>query len=528
MPSVDELFDQMEEQGVEVYAQEQYCVIDADTRTITVQPEYQLLGVENDKKVERLYFQCPKIVGDNIDLSTGFQLFICFENAGNEADAYHIDDMQVEADNITFSWLLGEAVTRYQGNVQFAFCAIKPGEEGEPDLNRWNTTINNECICLIGLKSTEIVEEQNADAIAQLWDAISQISTGGSGGTNDYDNLQNKPKINNVELTGNKTADELNLQHKGNYLTQETDPTVPQWAKSPTKPSYTATEVGADASGTAVAKVSEHNTAADAHSDIRLLVQGLTDRLNTLADSDDDTLDQMSEIVAYIKSNKTLIDAITTNKVSVADIVDNLTTNVSNKPLSAAQGVALKALIDGIVIPETLPNPQKLKFTGAVTAEYDGSTEQTVNIPDSTGGGSYTLSIMSDTQLGGGKAVSKTDEDVPVAVDPETGQLYVPPYPESGETTVQQMQNTDTTVTLQPNILYIFPEMTTLDVTIPQTDQEIHFFFDSGATATTFSLQAQGGGKIYTDAYSIDANMRYEVSVLHNVAYIKGVSMSET
>ena len=39
---------------------------------------------------------------------------------------------------------------------------------------------------------------------------------------------------------------------------------------------------------------------------------------------------------------------------------------------------------------------------------------------------------MSDTQLGGGKAVSKTDEDVPVAVDPLTGQLFVPTYPESG------------------------------------------------------------------------------------------------
>lgn len=98
----------------------------------------------------------------------------------------------------------------------------------------------------------------------------------------------------------------------------------------------------------------------------------------------------------------------------------------------------------------------------------------------------------------------------------------------SNDITVQQMENTDTAVTLQPNILYLFPEMATLDVTILQTDQEIHFFFDSGATATTFSLQAQGGGQIYTDAYSIDANMRYEVSVLHNVAYIKGVSMSET
>ena len=63
------------------------------------------------------------------------------------------------------------------------------------------------------------------------------------------------------------------------------------------------------------------------------------------------------------------------------------------------------------------------------------------------------------------------------------------------EITVQQMQNTDTTVTLQTNILYIFPEMATLDVTIPQTEQEIHFFFDSGATATVFSLQAQSGAQ---------------------------------
>ena len=97
---------------------------------------------------------------------------------------------------------------------------------------------------------------------------------------------------------------------------------------------------------TAESKVAAHNAGTDTHSDIRLLIQSLTDRLNALADSDDTTLDQLSEIVAYTKSNKSLIDAITTGKVSVADIVDNLTTNVSNKPLSAAQGVALKTMLD--------------------------------------------------------------------------------------------------------------------------------------------------------------------------------------
>lgn len=135
---------------------------------------------------------------------------------------------------------------------------------------------------------------------------------------------------------------------KNPITVEETDPTVPAWAKAAQKPSYTASEVGADPSGTAASRVSAHNTGTDTHSDIRLLISGLTDRLNALEDSDDTTLDQLSEVVAYIKSNRSLIDAITTSKVSVADIIDNLTTNVANKPLSAAQGVVIKTLIDAL------------------------------------------------------------------------------------------------------------------------------------------------------------------------------------
>jgi hypothetical protein len=77
-------------------------------------------------------------------------------------------------------------------------------------------------------------------------------------------------------------------------------------------------------------------------------LEDLSERLNAVADSDDKTLDQLSEIVAYIKSNKDLIDEVTTKKVNVLDIVDNLVTNAPDKPLSAAQGVVLKALIDGL------------------------------------------------------------------------------------------------------------------------------------------------------------------------------------
>lgn len=115
--------------------------------------------------------------------------------------------------------------------------------------------------------------------------------------------------------------------------------------------SYTDQQISAIPTPDVSGQIGEHNTNTKSHNDIRELIVGLTNRLNTLADSDDTTLDQFSEVVAYIKNNKSLIDGITTSKVNVADIINNLTTNVSNKPLSAAQGVVLKALIDAITVP---------------------------------------------------------------------------------------------------------------------------------------------------------------------------------
>jgi hypothetical protein len=141
----------------------------------------------------------------------------------------------------------------------------------------------------------------------------------------------------------------------------------------------TYTDVGAEKSGTAASAVSTHNTKADAHNDIRLLISGLSSRLDALANSDDDTLDQMAEVVAYIKANRDLIEQITTGKVSVADIVNNLTTNVANKPLSAAQGVALKALIDAISVPTKLSQLSNdagyIKSTELNSAVDDALTE---------------------------------------------------------------------------------------------------------------------------------------------------------
>lgn len=278
--------------------------------------------------------------------------------------------------------------------------------------------------------------------------AINEVQETGGGGTADHAKLKNRDAADQHPMSAiTGLADALaGKQATGDYLTKELDPTVPDWAKQPQKPAYTAQEVGAlpatthipstaaDVNAEPAGTVSQHNVSDAAHSDIRLLIQGLSERLSSVADSDDTTLDQLSEIVAYIKSNKSLIDAITTSKVNVADIVDNLTTNVANKPLSAAQGVALKAIIDALTIPTALSDltedtthrvvtdaekavwNAKSNFTGS----YNDLTEKpTIPAP-------YTLPIASPTVLGGVQPVAKTsDMTQSVGVD-ETGALWAP------------------------------------------------------------------------------------------------------
>lgn len=82
-------------------------------------------------------------------------------------------------------------------------------------------------------------------SVVNIADLIAKGGMGGGGGTENYNALSNKPQINSEELSGNKTAEDLGLQPAGNYLTNESDPTVPAWAKEDEKPEYTASEVGA-------------------------------------------------------------------------------------------------------------------------------------------------------------------------------------------------------------------------------------------------------------------------------------------
>lgn len=226
--------------------------------------------------------------------------------------------------------------------------------------------------------SCKTTEAKSAKIVRNVGETLSDLERENSELKGELDGKINTPK-NSDGTISNGISGQI-LQTNGDGTTQWVDkpPTVPDWAKQPEKPSYTASEVGADATGTAESKVSDHNVSDTAHNDIRLLIEGLTTRLNALADSDDTTLDQMGEVVAYIKSNRSMISSITTDKVNVTSIVNDLTTNVANKPLSAAQGVALKALIDEMNVPAstTADNGKVLSVVDGAPSWTTTSSEQ--------------------------------------------------------------------------------------------------------------------------------------------------------
>ena len=85
-------------------------LINSNTRQFSIPGSDLVFGVVADSDAERKHFQCPRYVGDNLDLAACF-IRINYRNANGKEDFYLVDDMAIDGENITFSWLLSPKVT---------------------------------------------------------------------------------------------------------------------------------------------------------------------------------------------------------------------------------------------------------------------------------------------------------------------------------------------------------------------------------------------------------------------------------
>ena len=165
--TVEEAFAMMEDAEKTKEDNTVFCEIDAETRKITVPETYKILGVESDEDSERVYFRAPRIVGDKIDLAT-LGLRINYQNANSQKDSYPVDDLTVENEFITFSWLLSRKAVAYKGAVKFIVCAVRIGDNAEIS-NEWNTTLASaEVLEGLEVDLSGIPDEEGKDLLEAL------------------------------------------------------------------------------------------------------------------------------------------------------------------------------------------------------------------------------------------------------------------------------------------------------------------------------------------------------------------------
>lgn len=88
-----------------------------------------------------------------------------------------------------------------------------------------------------------------------------------------------------------------------------------------------------------------------------------------------------------VTTDKIASGAVTTEKVADGTVTTEKIADGAVTGQKIADGTVTGDKLAGGVIPEKLPNPHKLTFSGAVTGEYDGSAEVNIDIPNGGGGG---------------------------------------------------------------------------------------------------------------------------------------------
>jgi hypothetical protein len=374
----------------------EYLIIDPSTRKIAVPKSEQLFGVYGEGNFERKYFKCPKIVGDNVDLSDCY-IFVNYYTAKGLPGKYTVKDVNVDGENITFSWELKQHIFDANEDTSIYF-AVEAKSKDKVEVFRTRPATGN---AKETIDTDKEIEETHADVILDL---ISRVDT-----------LEKEP------ISEEQIEKSVKSYLEKNSI-EETDPTVPAWAKEEEKPTYTAEEVGALPDTTEIPK--------------------------NLSDLQDDA------------EHRTVTDTEKQSWDNKSDFDGNYE-SLTGKPTIQT-------------VPTKLPNPQTLTITyGGKNYTYDGLEA--------------------------------------IAITIETG----------GIERIEKLA-TDTTVTLEPNKLYVFPEMESLTYTIGEGTGEVHFIFRSGATAT----RVVHPSNVNIGSFSVDANKVYEVSILEGLLTSQNWSVS--
>ena len=147
----------------------EYLIIDPSTRKITIPKSEQLFGVYGEGNIERKYFKCPKIVGDNVDLSDCY-IFVNYYTAKGLPGKYTVKDVNVDGENITFSWELKQHIFDANEDTSIYF-AVEAKNKDKVQVFRTSPATGK---AKETIDTDKEIEETHADVILDL---ISRVDT---------------------------------------------------------------------------------------------------------------------------------------------------------------------------------------------------------------------------------------------------------------------------------------------------------------------------------------------------------------
>lgn len=150
-------------------------ILIGEDRSITVPTEIKMIGVQLDKDVETLVFDCPRYVED-VDLSE-FVIYINYMLPDGKLGTilpYPVTIDESDDTIIHFEWLVETYLTQLQGTISFNVTAKKTDDSGNL-IYQWSTLVSNALTVSKGMESGQppITPEQQ-DLINQIFALLDQ------------------------------------------------------------------------------------------------------------------------------------------------------------------------------------------------------------------------------------------------------------------------------------------------------------------------------------------------------------------
>lgn len=327
----------------------------------------------------------------------------------------------------------------------------------------------------------------------------------GDSGTTDYTEMTNKPKINNVELDGNKTNEDLNIQDK--LISGQNIKTI---NNQPILGSGNINIEGGGQGGGLSSVAHDNTMTGTGTSENPLKVD--TNRIAQKSDIPDTSnfiTKSVNNLENYTKTNDL-------GNLATKDTV-NYETEVINKPTIPSE-----------VTEQTVADWGFTKNTGTYSKPSGGIPKNDLSSDVQTSLGKADTALQSYTEQYTGtitgvtmNGVSKGTSGVVDLGTVITSHQDLSNY-ELKPTTVSSSETT-ASITPQNNTIYQFGELTSLTITNPPATGAYSIIFTSGATATTTVIPNTMLG---LEDFAAEANTVYEINVFNNRAVVGSWAVS--